>query len=93
MNCVFFWPSSRAGLRAGWYAGNYQCSGANSRKPSQAPWDMPRLVQGHVDAIKAYGFDSVKCDSGELADPACGPLRVLHCRRRCMRTRGVSKSV
>ena len=52
------------GLRAGWYAGNFQCSGANSRKAGQAPWDMTRLVQGHVDAIKEYGFDSIKCDSG-----------------------------
>ena len=34
------------GLRAGWYAGNYQCSGANSRSKDQAPWDMARLVQG-----------------------------------------------
>jgi hypothetical protein len=52
------------GLRAGWYMGNYQCSGGNSRSKDQPPWDMDKLVAGSVDAIKAYGFDSVKCDSG-----------------------------
>ena len=26
--------------------------------------DMDKLVAGSVDAIKSYGFDSVKCDSG-----------------------------
>ena len=45
------------GLRAGWYAGNYQCSGANARSKDQAPWDMSRLVEGHAKAIKDYGFD------------------------------------
>ena len=30
----------------------------------QAPWDLERLVTGNVAALKAYGFDSVKCDSG-----------------------------
>lgn len=54
----------KLGLRAGWYMGNYQCSGANSRSKDQEPWDMNRLIAGSVKAIKAYGFDSVKCDSG-----------------------------
>jgi hypothetical protein len=40
------------GLRAGWYMGNYQCSGANSRSKDQAPWDMDKLVAGSVAAIK-----------------------------------------
>jgi len=43
------------GLRAGWYAGNYQCSGANGRSKDQAPWDLERLVEGNVKALKAYG--------------------------------------
>ena len=59
------------GLRAGWYMGNYQCSGANNqcnnggrRGVNCSGWDMPRLVEGSVKAVVDYGFDSVKLDSG-----------------------------
>lgn len=38
----------RMGLRAGWYAGNYQCRGAMSKSPvSSGNWDMHKLVAGH----------------------------------------------
>jgi hypothetical protein len=47
------------GLRAGWYMGNYQCADG---WPKNA--DIPALAKGSVDAIKEYGFDSVKLDSG-----------------------------
>jgi len=50
------------GLRAGWYFGNYQCSGANHENGMK--WDMDRLVAGSVNATVEYGFDSVKLDSG-----------------------------
>ena len=64
------------GLRAGWYMGNYQCSGANSQCTNGgkrgnmslgancSEWDMDKLVQGSVKAMVEYGFDSVKLDSG-----------------------------
>jgi hypothetical protein len=60
------------GLRAGWYMGNYQCSGANSQcthggkrgnvslGADCAEWDMDKLVAGSVKAMVEYGFDSVK---------------------------------
>ena len=53
------------GLRAGWYAGNYQCRNAMGKsKVSSGQWDLAKLVAGHVKAIVDYGFDSVKLDSG-----------------------------
>ena len=64
------------GLRAGWYMGNYQCSGANSQcnhggkrgnvslGANCSEWDMDRLAAGSVKALVEYGFDSVKLDSG-----------------------------
>lgn len=60
-----------AGLRAGWYFGNYQCAGANSncnhggrRGENCTSWNMTALVEGSARATASYGFDSVKLDSG-----------------------------
>eukprot|EP00039_Didymoeca_costata_P003318 m.66805 g.66805 ORF g.66805 m.66805 type:complete len:651 (+) comp11839_c0_seq3:243-2195(+) len=50
------------GLRAGWYFGNYQCAaGMANHNPA---WNLTKLAIGSVNAIKEYGFDSVKLDSG-----------------------------
>ena len=66
----------KLGLRAGWYMGNYQCSGANNQcnhggkrgntslGANCTAWDMDKLVAGSVKALVDYGFDSVKLDSG-----------------------------
>jgi hypothetical protein len=52
----------RMGLRAGWYMGNYQCRDAMQNHEPE--WDMNKLAAGSAAAIKKYGVDSVKLDSG-----------------------------
>mmetsp|Transcript_32804 Transcript_32804/g.101715 ORF Transcript_32804/g.101715 Transcript_32804/m.101715 type:complete len:365 (+) Transcript_32804:1-1095(+) len=48
------------GLRAGWYMGNYQCGeGMGGLR-----WNLTRLAEGSVRAVREYGFESVKLDSG-----------------------------
>lgn len=57
--------SHRMGLRSGWYFGNYQCRAGGA--PAGDDWTWATMAAGSVKAIKKYGFDSVKLDSGVQA--------------------------
>jgi hypothetical protein len=78
------------GLRAGWYMGNYQCRDAMGNH--EPKWDMNKLAAGSVAAIKKYGFDSVKLDSGfpvgsnltlwaELLNKTGRPVMIENCHQ------------
>lgn len=77
------------GLRAGWYMGNYQCMNGMG---GGHKWNLTRLAEGSVRAIKEYGFDSVKLDSGfavgknmslwaELLNASGRPVMVENCHQ------------
>lgn len=80
------------GLRMGWYFGNFQCSAGGN--PDHT-FDMNKLAAGSVKAIKDYGFDSVKLDSGfpvasnmtlwaELINATGRPIMVENCHQGAM---------